>query len=964
MMKAFQAMMLLGAIACLVSGRGHSTTSAAENVEDPDEQFLKDSNVATNRVGLLKYLAERSGHDDDLLRLEELIKQLGSTDFKARRQAMEKLVAIGPPAHARLLEAQKDKDKERARGAKEAADQINHAWNFGLNLTVVRYLIKHANDKPPLSPGGRGAGDEGGTAKALLQFLPYAADPDCEEEIWFGIDGIAKTHPQVVAVLADSLKDKISIRRAVAGYLLTRRGNAAPGADATRLAALGKKLLTDSDPLVQLRTAQGLLGSKDKDAIPVLIDLLEKLTWTEEAWQAEEMLHYVAGDDSPEVTIDAGSAEMRQKCRNAWHDWWESSRGKIDLLKIDGEYRRPVLIVLHTSATFPKDPHFVCLIGCDGQTRWRQELFLNYVQLLPRDRILVGECEERDIPRSKAAKWIQPSGMAERDLNGKVVWQAPKKYAPQVAYRLPNHDTFFLHRYQIGEISADGRERYFQSRPFLITEGKFKDFQLECLQRLGNAQVLCAWDPGLGPEWLAQCDPKTGTIKLRTVLVDKVTFPCRIESLSNANYLIAGPNISPQIREVDSHGKTIWRFTMSDAVQATRLANGTTLVFCGRPEKRIIEVDSDGKIVWETLINEATSNLSVVLKLTRLGFDSPRPANANLATSVPYRIKGLANKNPAIRLASARVLQGLGSKAESAVPDLIRALNDPDPTVREAASDALRQVGRNAVPALLVASSDRAVNIRVGAIGVLGDFKADGALVIPILADALGDEASEVRQKSGGSLAKLGPSVPGVVATFMKALDSKFPDVRGNAASCLGGMGRASKPAVPLLWKALEKDPSFQVRYYAADSIGTICKGDAEAVRKLIELLKSKDPEDHFLGTLALGHLGAESKAALPDLKRVYQVNPNVEQNLREKIRVGVIWAFGEIGPEASDTVPLILEAFQNRKNSETLRIIALDSLGKMGSKASSALPILEKFQEKEDPALRTIIQATLEKIK
>src|SRR5262249_42865076 len=134
-MKAFQAMMLWAALAWLVCSPGYSSASATDNDPcDPDLEFLKESKVATDAPGLINYLAERTGHDADLLQLEELIKQLGSTDFKARRQAMERLIALGPPAHARLLETQKDKDKERARGAKEAADQINRAWNFGLNL--------------------------------------------------------------------------------------------------------------------------------------------------------------------------------------------------------------------------------------------------------------------------------------------------------------------------------------------------------------------------------------------------------------------------------------------------------------------------------------------------------------------------------------------------------------------------------------------------------------------------------------------------------------------------------------------------------------------------------------------------------------------------------------------------------------------------------------------------------------
>jgi hypothetical protein len=217
--------------------------------------------------------------------------------------------------------------------------------NFGLNLTVVRRLVK-------LHPEG--------TAQALLQFLPYAADEECEEEIWFGLDTLAKAEPQLVAALVGSLRDKIPIRRAAAGYLLARRGNGEQKTEA-------KKLLTDSDPLVRLRTAQGLLGAKDKDAIPVLIELLEKLRWTEEAWQAEEMLHWVAGNDAPEPTVGAGAPEARQKCLKAWDGWWQANAGKIDFAKLEQDYRRPgLMLVLISNGDIKNLTHHLQLIGCDG----------------------------------------------------------------------------------------------------------------------------------------------------------------------------------------------------------------------------------------------------------------------------------------------------------------------------------------------------------------------------------------------------------------------------------------------------------------------------------------------------------------------------------------------------------------------------------------------------------------------
>src|SRR5438128_4809519 len=80
---------------------------APEEPKDPDEQFLQESKVPTDGPGLLNSLKARSGHDDDLLRLDRLIRQLGADDFRLRQEASQKLIKLGPPAHALLLQAQK-----------------------------------------------------------------------------------------------------------------------------------------------------------------------------------------------------------------------------------------------------------------------------------------------------------------------------------------------------------------------------------------------------------------------------------------------------------------------------------------------------------------------------------------------------------------------------------------------------------------------------------------------------------------------------------------------------------------------------------------------------------------------------------------------------------------------------------------------------------------------------------------
>jgi HEAT repeat protein len=852
---------------------------AAEETKDPDEEFLQDSKVPTDGLGLLNYLKVRSAHDGDLLQLDRLIRQLGAEDFRLRQEAAQKLIKLGPPAHAALRQAQKDKDKERARRAKECADQINRAWNFGLNLTVVRRLVK-------LHPEG--------TAQALLQFLPYAADEECEEEIWFGLDTLAvgqafqpdTNHRQagkpdlhgapVLGTFAEFLKDKFPIRRAAAGYLFTRRGNADQR-------AAGKKLLADPEPIVRLRTAQGLLGAKDKDAIPVLIDLLDKLRWTEEAWQAEEMLHWVAGDDASEPTIGAGSTEARQKCRKAWEDWWQANAGKLDLAKLDQGYPDPRLILLLTSSSIRRNPHFVSLIGCDGRPRWQLDLFASHVQLLTKDRILVVEWQDLEIPRGTRRAVLSGGGINERDFNGNVLWRAPSKYVPHLAYRLPNQETLMLDRYNVTRISPEATE--LSSRRVQITEGKFKDFPLQCLQRLSNGRILCAFEDRQGLE-LWRCDLPNGPVTKTALVEGKYPRnPYTIKELPAGGYLITTPS-DRHVEQVDTNGKRVWQASHLIPLDAAPLRDGNMLILSAVVlGSRLIEVTHDARTLSECFIKGSGTRFSPVLGLVALGFDQARSADFNLESSIPHRLKGLKSKDPFVRFASTYLLGELGPQALPAAKELIGALDDADETVRSWAESALAKIGIAIIPQLIAAAEDQRPTVRASVAWIFGEFRSEAKKTVPVLITLLRDKATAVRRRAAWSLGRLRADTKPAVLALVEALkdpdkvpDTKETSVSQAAAISLGNLGPAAKDAIPALTKTVKAD-DLVLRGLAIGALGQIGKEAESAVPDLLEALKVKD---------------------VPDKKKALT------------IRRATIWALGLIGPGAKNAVPALKEALKD----------------------------------------------------
>jgi hypothetical protein len=68
---------------------------AAGQTADPDEQFLREAKLGTDNASLIAYLKKRSDHDDDLLHLDRLIRQLGDATQAKREEGSQRLAAIG-----------------------------------------------------------------------------------------------------------------------------------------------------------------------------------------------------------------------------------------------------------------------------------------------------------------------------------------------------------------------------------------------------------------------------------------------------------------------------------------------------------------------------------------------------------------------------------------------------------------------------------------------------------------------------------------------------------------------------------------------------------------------------------------------------------------------------------------------------------------------------------------------------
>ena len=139
--------------------------------------------------------------------------------------------------------------------------------------------------------------------------------------------GLAK---EKAAAAAPVVKDTVTSAASAAAVALLR------GSPEHKPAV--KQLLKDADANVRLQVALGLTDLKDKDAIPVLIELLGVLPPTQIA-PAEDILYRLAGEKAPTVAIGTDE-ESRRKYRDAWAAWWRET-GMRRFVDREDERQRP-----------------------------------------------------------------------------------------------------------------------------------------------------------------------------------------------------------------------------------------------------------------------------------------------------------------------------------------------------------------------------------------------------------------------------------------------------------------------------------------------------------------------------------------------------------------------------------------------------------------------------------------------
>ncbi len=324
-----------------------------------------------------------------------------------------------------------------------------------------------------------------------------------------------------------------------------------------------------------------------------------------------------------------------------------------------------------------------------------------------------------------------------------------------------------------------------------------------------------------------------------------------------------------------------------------------------------------------------------------------------------------ALKEPDVRIRwiATYALGVLESEAETVVPILIEMANGA--TERVPSGDLtinFRPFADRVQYYFLGPSRKDGDPLRIAAMQALGSFGCAASPAVPVLVRALHDSDLRIRWFAAESLALMGPASKAAVPALIEALRSR--DVA--AAGVFRGVGT-------FMFGAMDDGP---IRLIAAEALGRIGPEAKAAIPDLIAALSGPDSRVRSEAARALGGIGPEAAPAIPELIRLLTRGPVARATtgglVRRKTRISRLRARGHVAQTAqwaqdalvqigAAAVPPLLELL--RDHDPDARIAAMETLGKFGTRATAAIPQLIAGLSDREPRIRVAAAQSLVEI-
>jgi hypothetical protein len=519
---------------------------------EADEESLRAVRQPVDGPSLLELFRKRTPNADTQAHFKMLIAQLGSASFLEREEASDELASSGVTAAGLLRRAAKHSDLEIRRRSREALALVEQGdLPEEVLLSTLRVL---SHSKPPRM------------TEVLMAYAPHASSADLTEALCLALSAVGVRDGEVDPLLVRGLTEKSSIRRGVAAAALCRAGCR------HHLPAV-RRLLDDPDPHVRRRVALALLETRDKAAVPVLIDLLTVLP-VDEAENIESLLLQLASESSPpEGRLDEDAA--RAKYRAAWADWWKRHRDSLDLSAIQFSPQwRGYMLAVCAGGMRGRAGRVGSILEFDarGRTRWQMQGLFYAVdaQVLDEHRVLVVES--------------RPGQVTERNHRGDILRRIEVAGPALEARRRRNGHTLITTRNLVYEV--DRHDKMVWS-----TKSGFGGGCILSACPLPGGQIGICYQLG---DFVRQ-DRSGKILASFPIGRDFRTAGFHIQGLPNGHILV--PQLSDnKLVEFDGNGREVWSAKFPRPASAQRLPNGHTLV-AGYASNVIVELDKNGREV-------------------------------------------------------------------------------------------------------------------------------------------------------------------------------------------------------------------------------------------------------------------------------------------------------------------------------------------------------------------------------
>ena len=176
------------------------------------------------------------------------------------------------------------------------------------------------------------------------------------------------------------------------------------------------------------------------------------------------------------------------------------------------------------------------------------------------------------------------------------------------------------------------------------------------------------------------------------------------------------------------------------------------------------------------------------------------------------------------------------------------------------------------------------------------------------------------------------------------------------AAETLGEMGARAEEASPDLVDLLAQ-PRAAVVWAIVQALATIAREDEEVIDDLLDGLRDPDKNIRWGSTRALGLVGKGAEDAIEDLCVVLR-DPN------GPVCWAAVEALTQIASESDQALDRLIGLLEDAEHNEHVLWGISIALGRLGPRAESAIPALDRLSKETNRALRWAAAEALKRIR